>query len=322
VLADPVSQSPPPPERKTIEIALTGDVLIHDSVWASARRLAARTQARGAFDFRPMLSPIRPIIAGADLALCHLETPLAPAGGPYSSYPVFAAPPAIAAAIKWTGYDGCTTASNHSVDQGNAGIVRTLDDLDRIGLAHTGTSRSRAEAHSPVVFDVDGIHVGWLSYTYGTNGLPVDADKPWSVNLIDPQRILRDAHRARAQGADAVLVALHWGDEYHHEPSAFQIDLARRLSRSPDITLIYGHHAHVTQPIRKVHGTWVVFGLGNLLADQGTVAEGVRDGMIALVTLTQKGAGPVRVAKVTSVPTHISRSAPPYGEIRVSQTHP
>lgn len=310
-----------PPVRHTVTIALTGDVLAHDTVWQSARREAARTHVAASFDFRPMLAPIRPIIAGADLALCHLETPLAPRGGPYASYPVFSAPPQIAAALQWTGFDGCSTASNHSVDQGEEGVVRTLEVLDRVGLAHTGTSRSRAEARTPVIFDVGGIDVGWLSYTYGTNGLPVDADKPWSVNLIDPARILRDARRSREHGADAVLVALHWGDEYQHRPSAFQLSLARQLSRSPDITLLYGHHAHVVQPIRRVNGMWVLFGLGNLLADQATVAPGVKDGLIGLVTLAWTGEGPVHVAKVTSVPTHIDTSAPPYGEVRVSQTN-
>jgi poly-gamma-glutamate synthesis protein (capsule biosynthesis protein) len=112
-------------------------------------------------------------------------------------------------------------------------------------------------------------------------------------------------------------VALHWGDEYSHEPSAFQVDLAKKLTRSPDITMIYGHHAHVTQPIRKVNGKWVVFGLGNLLADQKTVAEGVNDGLVAVVTLTQTGDSPARVTKVATVPTHIQPSAPPYGELRV-----
>jgi len=117
----------------------------------------------------------------------------------------------------------------------------------------------------------------------------------------------------RQHGADAVLVGLHWGDEYQSSPSGYQLDLARRLTRSPDITLVYGHHAHVVQPIRRVHGTWVLFGIGNLLADQATVAPGVDRGLIGLVTLTRDGNGPVRVTKVASLPTHIETS----GEIRV-----
>ncbi|MFN8194156.1 MAG: CapA family protein [Nocardioidaceae bacterium] len=313
--AGPTPEPAHRPRLRTATIALSGDILVHDNVWASAQRLAARSGA-GALDFRPMLASLRPALTSADLAICHLETPLAPPGGPYSGYPVFSAPPQVVAALAWAGYDACSTASNHSVDQGFAGITRTLDALDRHGLAHTGSARTPQEAARHVVLDVNGIRVAWLSYTYGTNGMPVDADKPWSVNLIDPRRIERDAHAARREGADAVLVALHWGDEYSHTPSAFQRDLADRLTRDPDITLVYGHHAHVVQPIERIHGTWVVFGLGNLLAGQGTTASGVDNGMVAFVTLRQRGDGPVRVATPTYRPTHIDYSDP-RGEFRV-----
>lgn len=300
---------------RTVTIAVSGDVLIHNNVWASAQRAAARTGA-GAFDFRPMLASLRPRISGADLAICHLETPLAPAGGPYSSYPLFSAPPAVVPALRWAGYDACSTASNHSVDQGFAGIERTLDALDRSGLAHTGTARTPREAASPVLLESHGMRIGWVSYTFGTNGMPVDPDKPWSVNLIDVARIKQAAHAARLAGADAVLVALHWGEEYSHTPSAYQRDIADRLARDREITLIYGHHAHVVQSIEKIHGTWVIFGLGNLLAGQGTTASGVDNGMIGLIRLTQRGDGPVRVLPPTYAPTHIDYSDE-RGEFRV-----
>jgi poly-gamma-glutamate synthesis protein (capsule biosynthesis protein) len=304
-IASGASVAARPTERRSITVALTGDVLIHNTVWQSARRAAARTGRSASFDFRPMLAPIRAIVAGADLAICHLEVPLAPPGGPYSGYPRFAAPQAIVPALRWTGYDACSTESNHSVDLGNDGLVRTLDALDRAGLRHTGTNRSRAEAARPVIIDVDGISVGWLEYTWGTNGIAVDADRPWSVDLIEPARILRDAHRARQHGADAVLVGLHWGEEYQVGPSTSQLALARLLAQSPDITLVYGHHAHVVQPIRTVAGTWVLFGLGNLLADQATIAAGVDRGVIALVRLTQDDGHPARVTRITAVPTRI-----------------
>jgi poly-gamma-glutamate synthesis protein (capsule biosynthesis protein) len=300
----------------SVTVALTGDVLVHNTVWQAAAREAVQRGERARFDFRPLLAPIRPIIAGADLALCHLETPLAPAGGPYSGYPLFSTPAEVATALRWTGYDACSTGSNHSVDQGAAGLLRTLWDLDRVGLRHTGTGRTAAEARQPVLFDVDGLRIGWLEYTWGTNGLRVPGNA--AVNLADPGRILRDARRARRLGADAVLVGLHWGEEYRHAPSAAQLELARRLARSPDITVVYGHHAHVVQPIRRLRGTWVLFGLGNLLADQATIAPGVDHGLIGLVTLTRGADGTVRVTKVASVPTVIDTT----GALRVRPIAP
>lgn len=225
------------------------------------------------------------------------------------SYPLFAAPPAVLPALRWTGYDACSTASNHSVDQGFAGVTRTLDLLDAAGLPHVGTARTRAESKKIVTFEVNGIRIAWLSATYGTNGMPVDADKPWSVRLIDVDAIKQEARRARAGGADAVIVALHWGDEYAHAPSAFQVDVAHRLTRSKDITLIYGHHAHVVQPIRKVNGTWVIYGLGNLVAGQRNTAPGVNDGLIAQVRLSRTGTGPVQVSRPGYRPTYIDEQA-------------
>ena len=319
--AGPAADATPPPPRprvRTVTLALTGDVLVHDNVWASAAREAAGSRAD--FDFRPLLAPLRPRLSGADLALCHLETPIAPEGGPYSGYPLFSAPEEVVPALAWVGYDACSTASNHTVDRGFSGITRTLDVLDATGLRHTGSARSPAEARRIVELRSRGLRIAWLSSTYGTNGMPIDADKPWSVDLIDVPRILDDARRARALGADAVVVALHWGDEYSHSPSAFQLDVADRLTRAGVIDLVYGHHAHVVQPIRRVNGTWVVFGLGNLLAGQGTTAPGVADGMIAEVTLRQRGLpgawGPVRVQRPSYAPTHIDYSDP-RGEFRV-----
>ena len=118
---------------------LTGDVLLHNTIWDQARRDAAAT-GRSRFDFRPILGGIRAVVSGSDVAICHLETPLATADGPYTGYPRFSVPPQITKALAWTGYDGCTTASNHTLDAGEPGIRRTLAALmTRAGLSPAGT---------------------------------------------------------------------------------------------------------------------------------------------------------------------------------------
>jgi poly-gamma-glutamate synthesis protein (capsule biosynthesis protein) len=236
---------------------MTGDVLLHDGLWHDARVDGQRT-GRGGLDFRPLLAHMRPAIRGADLAICHLETPLAPIGGPYSGYPTFSVPPAIAPALAWAGYDACTTASNHTVDQGFGGVGRTIDALDEAGIAHTGSFVNRVDARGPLWLRVDGVEVVLISATFGLNGLPLPEGRPWAVNLIDPDRIIRQATAAREAGADIVLVALHWGDEYVEQPSTFQVDVARTLVRSGQIDLIYGHHAHVVQPYDKMQRVWVL----------------------------------------------------------------
>ncbi len=300
-----VDSAEPATSADRVRVLVSGDVLLHNSVWEAAR------SERG-FDFAPLLAGVRRPIRHADIAWCHLETPLAPPSGPFTSYPLFSVPPQIAAGLRGTGYDGCTTASNHAVDQGTSGIDRTLDALDEVGLIHAGTARTRAEARRLTVISRGEITVAWLSYTYGLNGLPLDPARPWQVNLIDPRRIIADARRARQEGADAVVLALHWGEEYQPAPTSVQRELAQRLTRSGLFTFIYGHHTHVVQPIERVNGTWVIFGLGNLLADQAGVAPGVDDGLLVEVTLRRRTDGTVVAGRPRPLHTRIVRDGGPH----------
>jgi len=290
--------------RPSFTMLMTGDVLLHDGFWSTARR-----DGHGRLDFRPILADMRPTVSGADLAICHLETPLAPARGPFSSYPVFSAPPQIAPALAWEGYDACTTASNHTVDQGFAGIRRTVADLDRAGIAHTGSYAHRRGAGDPLFLHTHGATVALISATFGLNGLPLPDGKPWSVNLIDPHRIIEQARAARAHGADLVVVALHWGDEYVHEPSAFQVGVARALARSGQVDLVYGHHAHVVQPYQRLGRVWVVYGLGNAIAQQDPAVPDMWEGNAARVTFRQGPGGAWHVVRLESLPTLVT----PYG---------
>jgi poly-gamma-glutamate capsule biosynthesis protein CapA/YwtB (metallophosphatase superfamily) len=290
---------------RSITVVMNGDILLHEGLWASARMDARRT-GRGTMDFRPILADMRPVVRSADLAICHLETPLAPNGGPYSGYPVFSVPPQILPALKWEGYDACTTVSNHSLDNGFSGIQRTLGDFDRIGLAHFGTATTKKASRTPLILDVKGVRVGLIAATYGTNGIPIPSAEPWSVPIINPARIERQAAKAKREGADIVMVALHWGLEYDHAPVQDQIDVADTLTKDPDIDLIYGHHAHVVQPYDRVNGTWVVYGLGNAVAQQDTAVEGVYDGNTCRVTFTEKADGSFAVSELEYLPTMIT----------------
>ncbi len=296
---------------------LTGDVLVHDGLWDVARRDARRVgSGAGTLDFRRILRPVRPLVRTADVAVCHLETPVAPRQGPFLSYPAFSVPPQILGALRATGFDACTTASNHSLDQGFTGLARTLSAMDRSRLAHTGTARDPSERRRLLRLRADGLEIALLSYTFGTNGIPIDADKPWSVNLVDPVRIRADARRAKAAGADAVVVALHWGEEYSHAPSGYQRQIAAQVTRSRDVDLVYGHHAHVVQPVEKVNGTWVAWGLGNFVAEQETDVVGIYEGMVAQFAITRRR-DETRVRWTGYRPTYISGYDPRSPDMRV-----
>lgn len=290
--------APTPPAPFTV--AATGDLLIHAGV---ARQALADGGGRR-YAFGPMFASIRGRIARADLALCHVETPLVP--GPVRGYPSFRTPPALARAVREVGWDACSTASNHSLDAGQHGIGTTLRALDRAGLAHAGTARSPRERRRPAILRAGGVTLAFLSYTAVSNGQPVP--HPWSVDRATPELILADARRARRRGADAAIVNLHWGDEYRSAPSRAQLALANRLTRSPDIAAIVGQHAHVVQPIRVLRGTPVIFGEGNLVSSQTSACcgAGSQDGLIALIDLVAHG-DRVSARSVRYVPTTVRR---------------
>jgi poly-gamma-glutamate synthesis protein (capsule biosynthesis protein) len=242
------------------------------------------------------------LIAGADLSLCHLETPLS--HGPPRGYPSFRTPVALAGAIRAAGWDACSTASNHTLDDGQRGVNTTIAALDRAGVRHSGSYRTRAAARRPTILDVRGVKVAFLAYTALTNGQRIP--HPWTLNMANARRIVRDARRARQAGADAVIVNVHWGTEYRSAPTPQQRSLAAALTRSKYVTAVVGQHVHVVQPIRWINGKPVVFGEGNLLSSQTAAccAAGSQDGLIALLDLRVAGSG-VRAVRVRYLPTYV-----------------
>jgi hypothetical protein len=293
------SQRPPvaqPPIRFTV--AASGDLLIHGPVFERARALARS----GGYEFRQMFRFVKPTIADADLGICHLETPLT--RGQPTGYPVFAAPADLAPVIKDTGWDACTTASNHSLDRGQEGIDDTARILDREGVAHTGSFGSQAERDRTTMITVKGVKVALLAYTDSTNGLPLP--HPYSLNRLRVGRVLADARAARQRGARVVIVSLHWGAEYQHRPTAKQRRIADVLTRSPQVTALIGQHVHVVQPMRRVNRKPVVFGEGNLLSNQSEACcpAASQDGLIALLKVAVYDHG-ARVESMRHVPTYV-----------------
>ena len=300
-----------PPERQTPEyyarrpatpyrsftLAATGDLLIHTPV----RTTAARPD--GSFDFGPQLAAVAPHLSAADVGLCHLEVPLDP-DGPYSSYPRFNAPAQLATGIAGAGWDICSTASNHSADQGWPGLVQTLDALDAAGVAHRGMYRTEADSLAPVLYTVEGVAVGFLSATYGLNGLPAPGGHEWSVTRIDPAAILDRVRELRAAGADVVVVSLHWGNEYQHAPSSFQRNVAALLMTGGEVDALIGHHAHVVQPVEWISDRPVVYGLGNFLSGQRQSVTR-RDGAIVSLSFAEDRDG-WYVEALTAQPTWVT----------------
>lgn len=257
------------PTDHCVSVAVAGDFLFHEGLWTP---YAIPTNEAGHnFDFVPLLEGIAPYLERADLAICQMETPLAPFGGPYYGYPAFSTPPELADAAKAIGFDVCTTASNHTVDMGTEGLVRTLDRLDEVGIAHTGSYRAEGERDVPLIVEANGVKIAVITSTFSLNGLNAEYD--WQVDFrmeeprVDPERTIAKAQAARDAGAEIVIGVQHIGEEYWSEPTPGQAELARQLHDSGLFDFVYQHHTHSIQPFEYYNGKWILYGTGNLISE-------------------------------------------------------
>lgn len=251
-------------QDSTLTLLFMGDIMGHDSQITSAR------QADGSYDYTPVFQYLSPLISETDIAIANLEVTLA--GPPFKGYPQFSSPDALGLALKNAGITYLVTANNHSMDRGKKGLERTLDQLDSLGIAHTGTFRSPAEkAKQPFLWiEKKGFKLAFINYTYGTNGIPVHPDN--HVNLIHRDSLRADIARAKAANPDKVIVFLHWGNEYQREPNKSQTDLASYCFNA-GADIIIGSHPHVIQKSEwhsdSLHNqTFITYSLGNFISNQ------------------------------------------------------
>ncbi|MRS12584.1 MAG: CapA family protein [Actinobacteria bacterium] len=262
-----VPRPPDPVERFTI--VAVGDLMCHQG------QIAAAKTASG-YDFKSCFAPVAPRLSAADLAIGNLETVVAGSASGFTGFPTFNTPDEYVQAAVVAGFDVLTNANNHTLDRGPAGLSRTLDVLDGLGVMHTGTARTAAEAGKVLVADVRGVKVAVLAYTYGMNGFTAPSGKPWMVDTIDQKQMATDVNEARSLGADLVIVSIHNGVEYQRQPSAAQVAVERAMvDAGADVVL--GSHPHVIQPMETVQAVradgsprtaFIIHSLGNFVSNQ------------------------------------------------------
>ena len=252
----------------TFTVGYAGDVLMHMPV------LNSTPGASG--DITDNVAAETPWVEGLDLALCGMEVPVAP-DGVYSGFPTFGTSSEVVGALARSGWDGCATASNHSVDRGEAGVIATLDALDEHGLGHAGTHQSAKDASAPfALYELKRggrtVTVAQISTTMGLNGL--EDPTGYSVSLNDVNAITKAAKSARAAGADLVVVHSQIGQEYETTPDEEQVSYAQDLADSGQVDIFFGAHPHVPQPAEKLDGgvkgkgMWVSYSAGNYISSQ------------------------------------------------------
>ena len=307
----------------------TGELLIHEFVAD-----AADSYGSIGFDFSPMFKRVAPIISGADLAICHLETPLSTDNSVLEYYPTFQVPYELADAIKFAGYEGCSIASNHLLDNGIKGLEATIGHLESSGIKANGGSTKSGNT-MPSLFNPGGISVAHFSYTDLMNcdvngscgGAILPIDPPWLVNHLEVKKIINDAETAVRDGAEFVIVSLHWGKAYSSEISASQEEVINKLLSSDSVDLIVGHGAHVIQPVLRISNKYAVAGIGNFLSNQpgderrlcSQCPESTQDGMITWFNISEFPDGNISVTDAGYVPTWVDRSTYEIVPIGVSE---
>ncbi|OLS38569.1 CapA family protein [Bacillus sp. MRMR6] len=247
-----------------ITIGAIGDILIHDTVYKDAF-------SGSQYNFNPIFEKVKSILETPDILTANQESMLGGVEIGVSSYPMFNSPHEVADALVNTGVDIVSLANNHTLDKGERGILSATDYLNSIGLPHVGSFLNEEDRKKLRILKKNGINLAFLSYTYGTNGIPIPNGKDFLVNLINRDQMKEEIHRAK-QEADVVVMSIHWGNEYQRIPTSEQKELANFLANE-GVDIIFGSHPHVLQPMEWIETadgrkSFVIYSLGNFISGQ------------------------------------------------------
>ena len=262
----------------SISLIMAGDNLINDKLYNAAKK------DDGSYDFKSMYSYIKDIVKNYDLAYYNQETILGGSEIGVSSYPAFNSPYEVGDATIETGFNLVSLATNHTLDRGEKAIINSLNYWNnKSNVLTSGSYLSNNDRNKVNIKEVNNITYTMLNYTYGTNGIKVPEGKEYLVNIWpctgnNPDNdtkyqeykevVKEDILRVRDK-VDLLIVAMHFGVEYTHVPTKYQIDMAEFLS-SLGVDIIIGTHPHVIMPITYINDTLVIYSLGNFLSAQDT----------------------------------------------------
>ena len=279
----------------SIDLLMVGDVLIHDRLYTSMK-------TSDGYDFRPALTYIKDIVKDYDLAYYNQETILGGSEIGLSSYPSFNSPYEVGDAMIDAGFNLVSLATNHTLDRGEKAITNSINYWNGKNDVLTAGSYLSSEDRNKInIREINNITYTMLNYTYGTNGIKVPSGKDYFVNVWpcngsnpsydseyqEYKRIVKeDVERVRDK-VDLLIVAMHWGVEYTHTPTAYQIDMANYLE-SLGVNIIIGTHPHVVMPITFINDTLVIYSLGNFLSAQETnIDYNTTVGLLSTIKITK-----------------------------------
>ncbi|WP_411842394.1 CapA family protein [Salinicoccus sp. HZC-1] len=284
---------------QSFSFGAAGDVLIHDHLYEDVK-------TEDGYDFVSRVEEVSPYLQKQDLVFLNQETPIGGEALGLSGYPNFNSPIEAADLLEAFGTDIVSNANNHTLDKKEAGILRTIDVFEERGIEYVGANKSAADAERDRILEVNGIKVGFVGYTYGTNGMPIPEGKDYLVNLIDSSPVYEDIE-ALDKKVDLLVVSMHQGVEYEEYPREEHRQQALEMTeRGADVVL--GHHPHVLQPI-EINETEdgreavIAHSLGNFFSAQQSL-ETKLGGIIGFDV--KKQAGETSVDNVRFMPTYVS----------------
>ena len=277
------------PASRTLSMITAGDALIHKSVYMDAYISGNR------YDFTHMLTSIKKFIAEYDVKFYNQESIIGGKGLGVSTYPRFNTPDDFADAMVDAGFTMVSLANNHTLDRGERAVMYSTKEYWPAQPVMTAGSYDSFDGRNAIrMKEKNGIRYTLLSYTVLTNGLHAEAGKEYLVNVYNKERVKEDIEKVKPH-VDAVLVSMHWGEEYAHTPSASQKEIAAYLS-SLGANVIIGHHPHVVQPIEFIGDTLVMYSLGNFLSGQVGIEKNI--GAMASFDIVKDTPGKVTISNV------------------------
>ena len=308
-----------------ITISAVGDIMVHDD-----QLKAQYDKDTNSYSFDNNFKHIKPYIENSNLSIGNLETTLAGKDSKYSAYPRFNSPDSLVTALSNCGFDVLSTVNNHTYDKGSIGVYRTLDVIKNHGIESVGT-RNNSSENNFIIKNVDGINLGITSFSYGQisksktslNGLPIANQDTNNLNIFD----FRDVDTAfesikstldsmNQNETDLQVLVIHWGEEYHRNPSKFQRLLAQKLC-DYGVDIIIGSHPHVVQPIEMIKSeesnneTLVIYSLGNFLSNQRREilkTDYTEDGLIVNIDISKNlDTNETKISKVEYIPTWVNK---------------
>lgn len=304
------SQNLPSPEDSiiTINFSCVGDLMCHSPQFQYA------AVAEDSFDFEPVFREVKKYFASSDVVFGNFETVLGGKEKQYSGFPFFNSPDDYLTSLKHVGFDYLNTANNHSLDQKEAGLIRTIDEMINHGINYFGTYTTQMDRDSIRIFQKGDFRIAFLGYSYGTNGLPVPKNKDYLINLIKPELIIKDIQSAKNLNPDLIIVYYHFGEEYQKEPNTYQEEIAK-LAKDAGADIIIASHPHVLQPIElftkpnsKLDTGFIAYSLGNFISNQQWRYSDA--GVILNFTMEKnKNDGKISLKNLNCVPTYVYKGA-------------